>query len=105
MATAVLRKQNQSVIGLFRALRVERAAVPRTRPFYRQLVTLIEGAVSRRDMAPGFQLPPERDLAVALKVSRATVVAAYRELEARGLVRDYVGRGTFVCARPDPGSA
>jgi DNA-binding transcriptional MocR family regulator len=40
-----------------------------------------------------------------LSVSRATVVAAYRELEARGLVRGYVGRGTFVCARPDPGSA
>jgi DNA-binding transcriptional MocR family regulator len=32
-------------------------------------------------------------------------VAAYRELEARGLVRAYVGRGTFICARPDPGSA
>ena len=38
-------------------------------------------------------------------ISRTTVVSAYRELEARGLVRGYVGRGTFVCARPDPGSA
>lgn len=105
MATAAPRKQNQSVIGLFRALKVERSAVPRTRPFYRQLVTLIEHGVSRHDMPPGFQLPPERDLAFALRVSRATIVAAYRELEARGLVRAYVGRGTFVCARPDPGSA
>ena len=35
----------------------------------------------------------------ALKISRATVVSAYRELEARGLVRGYVGRGTFVVAR------
>jgi 2-aminoadipate transaminase len=33
------------------------------------------------------------------------VVTAYRELEARGLVRGYVGRGTFVSATPDAASA
>jgi DNA-binding transcriptional MocR family regulator len=98
-------KQNQSVIGLFRALRVDPAAIPRTRPFYRRLVDLIEHGASRGALAAGLQLPPERDLARVLSVSRATVVAAYRELEARGLVRGYVGRGTFLCARPDPGSA
>jgi DNA-binding transcriptional MocR family regulator len=98
-------QQNQSVIGLFRALRLEPDAVPRTRPFYKRLVELVDRAVSRSDLPSGFQLPPERDLAAALRVSRATVVAAYRELEARGIVRAYVGRGTFVCARPDPGSA
>ena len=99
------REQNQSVIGLFRTLKVDVAALPKTRPFYRRLVELIERGVARHDVPPGFQLPPERDLSRTLKVSRATVVAAYRELEARGLVRAYVGRGTFVCARPDPGSA
>lgn len=98
-------EQNQSVIGLFRALHVEPAAIPRTRPFYRRLVDLVDRAVARNELPSGFQLPPERDLANALAISRATVVAAYRELEARGIVRAYVGRGTFVCARPDPGSA
>ena len=98
-------QQNQSVIGLFRALKVDPDAVPRSRPFYRRLVDLIDRGVSRGELPAGFQLPPERDLARTLRVSRATVVAAYRELEARGLVRAYVGRGTFVCARPDPGSA
>ena len=98
-------QQNQSVIGLFRALKVDPDAVPRSRPFYRRLVELIDRGVSRGELPAGFQLPPERDLARTLRVSRATVVAAYRELEARGLVRAYVGRGTFVCARPDPGSA
>jgi DNA-binding transcriptional MocR family regulator len=105
MTRPALLKQNQSVIGLFRALKVDPSALPRTRPFYRRLVELIERGVSRHDVPSGFQLPPERDLARVLTVSRATVVAAYRELEARGLVRAYVGRGTFVCARPDPGSA
>jgi DNA-binding transcriptional MocR family regulator len=98
-------QQHQSVIGLFRALKVDPATLPRHRPFYRRLVEAIERGVSRHELAPGFQLPPERDLARTLVVSRATIVAAYRELEARGLVRAYVGRGTFVCARPDPGSA
>src|SRR5262245_50472255 len=98
-------QQNQSVNGLFRALKADPAAVPRTRPFCRRLVDLVERGVSRQELPAGLQLPPERDLARALRVSRATIVAAYRELEARGIVRAYVGRGTFVCARPDPGSA
>src|SRR5262245_54934994 len=96
-------KQDQSAIGLLRALTA--ASGSRTRPYYRRLVDLVERGVARGDVASGARLPPERDLARALRVSRATVVAAYRELEDRGLVRAYVGRGTFVCARPDPGSA
>ncbi len=73
--------------------------------FYRRIVTLLEHGISRGAVAAGQQLPPERDLATAMKISRATVVSAYRELEARGLVRGYVGRGTFVAARPDAASA
>src|SRR5216684_1337139 len=98
------RKQNQSVIGLLRALNLDAAAIPRTRPLYRRIVELIERGVVRGALTPGFRLPPERDLAGALGVSRATVVAAYRELESKGLVRGYVGRGTFVSATSD-GSA
>jgi DNA-binding transcriptional MocR family regulator len=90
---------------LFRTLHVDPARVPRTRPFYRRLVELFERGLAEGDLPAGFQLPPERDLARAFGISRTTVVTAYRELEARGLVRGYVGRGTFVCARPDPGSA
>ena len=40
-----------------------------------------------------------------LRISRTTVVSAYRELESRGLLRGYVGRGTFVCAAPEPTGA
>jgi 2-aminoadipate transaminase len=100
MATT-FRKQRQSVIGLFRALNTEAAAVPRTRPLYRRIVELVERGVVRGALMPGFRLPPERELARALRVSRATVVSAYRELEAKGLVRGYVGRGTFVSASTD----
>jgi len=98
MARRALQQTDQSVIGLLKSL-------PRTRPFYRALVAALEGAIARGDVASGYRLPPERDLARTLRVSRATVVNAYRELESRGLVRGYVGRGTFVSARPEPGSA
>ena len=91
----------QPINGLFRALGIDPAALPRGRPFYRRLVEVIESGIGRGAVAAGCRLPPERDLARALGVSRATIVSAYRELESRGLVRGYVGRGTFVSAAPD----
>jgi 2-aminoadipate transaminase len=99
------RQTSQSANGLFRILGVDAKSLPRTRPLYRRLVTLLESAIARGTMAAGVRLPPERELAASLRVSRATVVSAYRELEARGLVRGYVGRGTFVSAKPDTASA
>ena len=91
--------------GLFEALKADPRRVPRTRPLYRRLVTLIEGGIADGRLVPRFRMPPERDLAAAMRISRTTVVSAYRELESRGLLRGYVGRGTFVCAAPDAASA
>jgi DNA-binding transcriptional MocR family regulator len=72
------------------------------RPLYGHLVRLLESAIARGELPSGSQLPPERALASALRISRTTVVSAYRELESKGLLRGYVGRGTFVCAAPEP---
>src|SRR5215203_4825299 len=72
------------------------------RPLYGHLVTLLESAIARGDLPSGARLPPERELANRLSISRTTVVSAYRELESKGLLRGYVGRGTFVCAQPEP---
>ena len=105
MPKTIVSQTGQSVNGLFRALGVDAKSLPRERPLYRRIVTLLEDGIARGAVPAGQQLPPERDLAAALKISRATVVSAYRELEARGLVRGYVGRGTFVSARPDAASA
>jgi DNA-binding transcriptional MocR family regulator len=105
MRNKTVSNKNQSVIGFFRALRVDPTTFPRTRPLYRRLAELCERAILRDDLTGGDRLPPERDLATALRVSRTSVVTAYRELESKGLVRGYVGRGTFVCARPDSASA
>jgi DNA-binding transcriptional MocR family regulator len=81
---------------------IERQFVRTSRPLYRHLVALLEGAISRGDLPSGSKVPPERELAHRLRISRTTVVSAYRELESRGLLRGYVGRGTFVCAAPEP---
>src|SRR5947207_7831187 len=98
-------KKVQKDIGLLKGIGLDPKALSRVRPVYRRLVEHFERGLAMGSLASGAQLPPERDLARALHVSRTTVVSAYRELEAKGLVRGYVGRGTFVSARPDPGSA
>jgi DNA-binding transcriptional MocR family regulator len=83
-------------------LSIERQFVRTHRPLYGHLVSLLETAIANGELPSGSRLPPERTLAERLKISRTTVVSAYRELEARGLLRGYVGRGTFVCAAPEP---
>ncbi|MBA2260773.1 MAG: PLP-dependent aminotransferase family protein, partial [Acidobacteria bacterium] len=81
---------------------IERQFVRSARPLYGHLVSLFESAIARGELASGARLPPERELASRLQISRTTVVSAYRELESKGLLRGYVGRGTFVCASPEP---
>ncbi|MGH2583965.1 MAG: PLP-dependent aminotransferase family protein [Dehalococcoidia bacterium] len=71
------------------------------RPLYLQICEALISAIERGVLPPGERLPSERDLANWLAVSRTTAAAAYRELEARGLVRGHVGRGTYICAVPD----
>src|SRR3954453_5570205 len=83
-------------------LSIEREFVRTERPLYGHLVSLLESAIAKGELPSGTRVPPERTLAQRLKISRTTVVSAYRELESRGLLRGYVGRGTFVCAAPEP---
>lgn len=68
---------------------------------YLQICDALVDAIDRNALNPGERLPSERDLSAQLGVSRTTVISAYDELRARGLVRGQVGRGTFVDARPD----
>src|SRR6266699_629758 len=69
---------------------------------YDQLVQALESAIEQGDLSPGARLPSEREMAGLLKLSRTTTTNAYRELESRGVLRRHVGRGTFVCATPEP---
>lgn len=63
---------------------------------YRQL---LEAILDGR-LRPGERLPPTRELAGRLDVSRNTVGVAYEFLVAEGVLVGRVGAGSFVCAEP-----
>lgn len=65
-------------------------------PLYRQVARRLAEQVARGAIAPGTRLPPSRALAAQLGVSRITVVNAYAELQAEGVLTAQVGRGSFV---------
>ena len=65
-------------------------------PLYIQIKQQIGSLISAEVWEMGFKLPTERELANILGVSRNTVSAAYKELEADGLLVSLQGRGTFV---------
>lgn len=64
------------------------------------IVEQIKGAIQEGRLAPGDQLPPERELTKQLGVSRVSVRDALRMLEAYGLIEVRVGSrgGAFVTA-------
>lgn len=78
---------------------------PQAPPLYRQIQDGVRSAVLTGSLGAGMRLPPERELAAALGVNRTTVMHAYQELVADGVVEARPGRGTTVCppARPADG--
>jgi GntR family transcriptional regulator len=70
-------------------------------PLYQQLQRLLRGAIERSVIAPNDALPPERDLATELDVSRITVRKAIDGLADEGLLERRQGAGNFVCTRID----
>ena len=83
--------------------------VPQWRPVTRvrsheQVIGAIEDQIMSGALAVGDPLPPERELAARLQVSRAGVREAIRVLEAQGVVRANVGAGpeagTFIASMP-----
>src|SRR5256885_13049232 len=71
------------------------------RRLYRQIADQLRALIERGEFPVGSRLPPERDLAVQLGVSRPSVREALIALEVEGLVEVRVGAGIFV-AMPRP---
>ncbi|MED1205545.1 aminotransferase class I/II-fold pyridoxal phosphate-dependent enzyme, partial [Heyndrickxia acidicola] len=63
---------------------------------YRQIADYIEHGIASGEYLPDSMLPSERKLAIELGVNRSTVVAAYEELAAAGVVIRKKGSGTQV---------
>ncbi len=66
------------------------------RRLYRQIADQIRALIRSREFAPGARLPPERDLARQLGVSRPSVREALIALEVEGLVEVRIGSGIYV---------
>lgn len=69
-------------------------------PVYKQIVHLVQAAVSAGQLRPGDQLPTIRSLHQLLKVNPNTVAKAYRELEHLGHIATERGSGCFVSPPP-----
>jgi GntR family transcriptional repressor for pyruvate dehydrogenase complex len=63
-----------------------------------RIVTYIRELVERGELVPGDRLPPERELATQLGVSRTALREALHTLAAQGLVDLQHGRGVFITA-------
>ncbi|RJG06582.1 PLP-dependent aminotransferase family protein [Noviherbaspirillum cavernae] len=65
-------------------------------PMFRQLYDAIKAAILSGQITPGVQLPPTREFALLLGVSRQTVLNAFSQLMAEGFLSGTIGKGTFV---------
>src|SRR5215831_8431511 len=77
----------ERVLGRWRA---------RQGPLAARLTTAIRDAIGAGDLWWGRRLPAERALAMALGLSRSTVVGAYDQLRSEGWLESRQGSGTFV---------
>ncbi|MDE3761350.1 PLP-dependent aminotransferase family protein [Sinorhizobium meliloti] len=58
----------------------------------------VKHRIAARSLTPGATLPSIRSFALAMKVSKSTVVEAYERLQAEGVIRSRPGSGFFVAA-------
>jgi GntR family transcriptional repressor for pyruvate dehydrogenase complex len=65
-----------------------------------QVITHVRERIARRELRPGDRLPPERELATQLGVSRPTVRAGLRALAAMGVIESRHGSGTYIPGGP-----
>jgi len=71
------------------------------RRLYRQIADQIRGLIRSGEFRSGSRLPPERDLAKQLGVSRPSVREALIALEVEGLVEVRIGSGIYVTGKAD----
>src|SRR5579883_3135693 len=76
-------------------LELDRASIV---PVYRQIYERLREQILAGALPETSRLPPERAFARRLNVNRSTVVHAYRELAADGLIEQRVGSGSRVVA-------
>lgn len=67
-----------------------------SKPLYTQICEQITEAVNKGKLKPGEKLPPERELASQIGISRGTIKKAFLELERSGVIFSVQGSGSFI---------
>jgi len=73
---------------------------PRRTDSTEQVIDFVRGLIARGELHPGDRLAAERDLALAIGVSRPTVRAGLRALAAMGVTESRHGSGTYITSGP-----
>ena len=63
---------------------------------YESAIEQIMDLVKRSELKPGDKLPPERELAEKLSISRNSLREAFRVLESKGLIKSKAGGGRYL---------
>jgi len=63
---------------------------------YESVIEQIMDLIKNNELKPGDKLPPERELAKKLSISRNSLREAFRVLESRGLVKSKPGGGRYI---------
>jgi GntR family transcriptional repressor for pyruvate dehydrogenase complex len=63
---------------------------------YESVIEQIMDLIKNKKLKPGDKLPPERELAGKLSISRNSLREAFRVLESRGLIKSKPGGGRFI---------
>ncbi len=69
-------------------------------PLYRRLSDALRKAILDGRLRHGDVLPSTRELSATMKVSRATVLKAFDDLETQGFIKSVPGKGLFVRYAP-----
>jgi DNA-binding FadR family transcriptional regulator len=76
-----------------------------SRRLYQQVADQIRAVIEQGGFGPGTRLPPERELALQLGVSRPSLREALIALEIQGRVEIRMSSGVYVCAAPPAAGA
>ena len=90
---------NESNSSIFKTIDAERRGTS-----FEEVVSQLREMIHNGELRPGDRLPPERDLAKLLGVSRPTLRAGISSLAAVGVLQPRRGAGTFVVEAEGPPS-
>ena len=67
-------------------------------PDYEQIIQQVQQFILTDVLQPGGQIPSVRSVSMTNSINPRTILKAYTELDAKGLIQSVPGKGYYVCA-------